>query len=150
MDFIVVVVSIASLASARIDASFIVIARIFRVAVKLVQVLRLSSVPSLQRAQEMLDLVLKALPSTLSIGALLLLLIAVYALVGCKLFWAVPDDGTINSHANFRSFSNAVMLLIRCAAVCPSPPSAPLPGRCCMYACICAGVCLCLCVRQSA
>ena len=138
MDFVVVVVSIVSLASARIDASFIVIARIFRVAVKLVQVLRLSSVPSLRRAQEMLDLVLKALPSTLSIGALLLLLIAVYALVGCKLFWAVPDDGTINSHANFRSFSNAVMMLIRCAAV-GQPPLRPPPLPqlyVCMYLCL--------------
>ena len=124
-DFVVVCVSIASLASDKIDASFVVVARIFRVALKLVRVIRTSK--SLKDERKILDLIAKSTTSIASVGGLLLLLILIYATIGMKLFANAELDENITNHANFRTFDNAILLLIRCVTV-PTAAQPALPA----------------------
>ena len=131
-DFVVVCISIASLVSDEIDASFIVVARIFRVALKLVRLIRTNK--NLKEERKILDLISKSTTSIASVGGLLLLLILIYATIGMKLFSNAAYDDNITRHANFRTFDNAILLLIRCMTVLPlayanRPACRSLPSR---------------------
>ena len=55
-----------------------------------------------------------SIPSIANIGALLGLIFFIYAIVGRQLYSFLPDtDGGVGHTANFRSFRNAILLLLR-------------------------------------
>lgn len=51
--------------------------------------------------------------SIANIGALLLLLYFIYAVIGVQLFCFLPNNGILNNQANFRSLGSAMLLLMR-------------------------------------
>ncbi len=53
-----------------------------------------------------------ALPSLANVGALLLVIVIVYALVGMQLFGNTMYGNALNSHANFDSFGTAFITLV--------------------------------------
>jgi hypothetical protein len=111
----VVAVSIASAASDGINATVISVARVSRVTVKLFKLIR--TVKMLSGMRKILEATAASMTSMLNVGGLLVLLMSVYAVIGMKFFWNLKDDGVINSHANFRSFQTALLVMFRVATV---------------------------------
>jgi hypothetical protein len=54
-----------------------------------------------------------SLPALLNIGALLLLITFVYAILGMALFGHVAHNGAITATTNFETFSRSMFLLFR-------------------------------------
>ena len=61
------------------------------------------------------DTLLKSLPTLMNVGALLLLVFFVYAILGVNLFGKVNrHQEHLNRHANFKNFGWAMLTLFRC------------------------------------
>jgi hypothetical protein len=58
---------------------------------------------------------MESLPALGSLGALLLLLIFLFSVIGVQMFAFVKLQDNLHEHANFRSFFNSFILLLRCA-----------------------------------
>lgn len=56
-----------------------------------------------------------AFPQLTNVGALLFLIIFVYSVLGMQIFGKVKLQGTLTVHANFQSFTNALITLFRMA-----------------------------------
>lgn len=110
----VVVISIAS-AVASLNASVVSVGRVSRVTVKLLKLVRTQ--PLLSRMKSIIETTIASMASMVNIGALLVLLTSVYAVIGMKFFWNILDDGIFNSHANFRTFPMAMLTMFRVATV---------------------------------
>jgi hypothetical protein len=54
-------------------------------------------------------------PSLANIAFLLFLLVIFYAIVGMNLFGKVMLHDSLNEHANFQTFGNAFLTMMRCA-----------------------------------
>lgn len=54
-------------------------------------------------------------PSLANIAMLLFLLLIFYAIVGMNLFGRVMLHDALDSHANFQTFPNALLTMLRCA-----------------------------------
>jgi Ion transport protein len=52
------------------------------------------------------------LPSLANVGALLLLILYVYAVVGIQAFSMIKLKNNLNSHANFQHFGTALLTLL--------------------------------------
>jgi len=61
------------------------------------------------------DSLLFILPSLLNVSILVLIILVIYATLGMHLFWNVNYQGSINENMNFRSFGNALLLVLSCA-----------------------------------
>ncbi len=57
--------------------------------------------------------ILLTLPSLANVGALLALILYIYAVVGIQLFSKVQLHDEVNSNANFQTFWGATVLLLR-------------------------------------
>ncbi len=57
--------------------------------------------------------IVTAIPGIVNIGALLVLLFFVYAVVGVQLYGLVAFQGELNEQANFRTLGSAMLLLLR-------------------------------------
>jgi hypothetical protein len=110
----VVVISIAS-AVASLNASVVSVGRVSRVTVKLLKLVRTQ--PLLSGMKSIIETTIASMASMVNIGALLVLLTSVYAVIGMKFFWNILDDGIFNSHANFRTFPMAMLTMFRVATV---------------------------------
>jgi len=114
-DFVVVMFSslallIKATPSLGIDVNAqATIIRILRV----LRVLRL--IKRAKKLQIIFETIILALPAMGSLGALLLLFVFLFAIVGMQMFAFVKWQSDINYHANFTSFMRAFLLLIRAA-----------------------------------
>ena len=59
------------------------------------------------------DTFIVTIPSLTNVGAILLLLIYIYAILGVNLFATVKLQSDLNRHANFQTFGNAFLTLMR-------------------------------------
>ena len=75
------------------------------------RILRL--IKSVKRLRILLNTMVTSLPSILNIGAIMTLLFFVYAVCGVQLYSTIAYNDYLNVHANFRSFENAMSLLLR-------------------------------------
>ena len=66
---------------------------------------------------QIFNTLMSALPAMGSLGALLLLLIFMFAIIGTSFFALVDLDGAaeMNKHANFQTFGASFLTLVRCA-----------------------------------
>jgi hypothetical protein len=63
-----------------------------------------------------LNLKMLSLPSLFNVGALLILVMFIYSILGCFAFGSVKSTGKIiNDYNNFHNFHNAILTLFRCA-----------------------------------
>eukprot|EP01062_Namystynia_karyoxenos_P001522 TRINITY_DN1051_c1_g1_i1.p1 TRINITY_DN1051_c1_g1~~TRINITY_DN1051_c1_g1_i1.p1 ORF type:complete len:2267 (+),score=738.59 TRINITY_DN1051_c1_g1_i1:119-6919(+) len=116
-DFMLVVLSIVAVfldvfqnVGIPVNASFLRVLRVFRV----MRIMRL--VKAAGDVRILLETVWYSLPSIANIGAFLLLLFFIYAVLGVNLFALVRRGTTpsgLSYHANFESFPNALFLLFR-------------------------------------
>ena len=70
-------------------------------------------VRSLKKLRTLFNTLIMSVPSIANIGFLMLLLFFMYAVVGVQSFSFLPNNEEIGDHANFRSFGNAMLLLLR-------------------------------------
>jgi voltage-dependent calcium channel L type alpha-1C/voltage-dependent calcium channel L type alpha-1D len=61
------------------------------------------------------DTIVIAAPAMGSLGLLLLLIVVLFAIIGMQLFAFVKLQSELNARANFQSFTNSFLLLMRCA-----------------------------------
>jgi hypothetical protein len=109
-DFIIVLGSILAIFLKSLIRNFnITILRVFRIA----RIFRL--VKSSRGLRNLLSTLIFSLPSLYNVGALLLLLFYVYAVMGMNLFGEVKSGEFINRNANFRTFGKSMLILYRCA-----------------------------------
>lgn len=85
------------------------IVRVFRIA----RVLRM--IRQAQSLRVLFTTLFYALPSLLNVGALLMLVLFMFACLGISLFGTVADGEEVGPAANFRSFGDALLLLLRCS-----------------------------------
>jgi voltage-dependent calcium channel L type alpha-1D len=109
---ILVGIYIQIVSSNLVDSAFIThitILRIFRIA----RILRL--IKKAKSLQSILNTLIITIPSLANIGFLLFLLLIFYSILGVNLFGKVKINGELNSYANFQTFDNAFLTLLRCA-----------------------------------
>ena len=63
----------------------------------------------------LLHSLVKSLPSLMSVGSLMLLLLFIYAVLGVQLFYSVRFNEMLNEDANFTNLGKALITLFRCA-----------------------------------
>jgi voltage-dependent calcium channel L type alpha-1C/voltage-dependent calcium channel L type alpha-1D len=68
-----------------------------------------------KKLQMIFDTLVIAAPAMGSLGILLLLLIILFAIIGMQLFAFVKLQSELNARANFQTFTNSFLLLMRCA-----------------------------------
>jgi hypothetical protein len=111
-DFIVVVISDAGILLSQFSTVQIgalgTVARIMRMA----RVVKLAH--SLKSLRQMIATLLVTIPSLLNIGALLLLILFIYAVAGVQLFASVQHGDNLDRHANFSNVGFAMLTLWRC------------------------------------
>ena len=105
-DFAVVIGSIVGFIAGTGSANFL---RVFRLA----RVFRL--VKRLKGLRVLFGTLITSLPTLGNIGALLLLLCFVYAVLGVSLFGKIKENGELNDHVNFRTFGKSLLVLLRMA-----------------------------------
>ena len=67
-----------------------------------------------RRLTLMMTTLVSSMPAMLNVGALLLLLMLMYAIVGMQVFANVKYGKALGPYANFRSFGTSMLLLLRC------------------------------------
>jgi hypothetical protein len=87
----------------------VMVVRIFRV----LRVVRLME--GLETAKRLLDTLVLTLPGIINISLLLLLMLFIYAVLGMQLFAKTQYNGSYSIHANFRTFPNSLLTLVRFA-----------------------------------
>jgi hypothetical protein len=90
-------------------AMAVMVVRIFRV----LRVVRLME--GLDTAKRLLDTLVYTLPGIINISLLLLLMLFIYAVLGMQLFAKTQYNGNYSVHANFRTFPNSLLTLVRFA-----------------------------------
>ncbi|KAG2451635.1 hypothetical protein HYH02_003415 [Chlamydomonas schloesseri] len=109
-DFFVVLISIVSVVldfSNTKNLSFMPVLRVLRV----VRVLRL--VRTAKGMQKLLATLISSLPALANVGGVMLLFFFIYAVIGVNLFAGLKYGQAMDSHANFDTFANAMLLLFR-------------------------------------
>ncbi|CAG5133642.1 unnamed protein product, partial [Candidula unifasciata] len=112
-DLIVVVLSILAFVLDHVLSVLIVqptllrIVRVFHIG----RVLRL--IKAAKGIRKLLFAIIISLPAVFNIGALLFMIMFVYAIIGMSLFGTVRLTGVFNEIVNFRTFGNSFMLLLR-------------------------------------
>ena len=113
-DFVVVVMTMLSfvigLAAPELSVgSAITILRVLRLG----RIFRL--IKGARAVRVVFDTMLNSIPAMMNITVLLALVFFIFTIVAQQLFSkvALPDDGALNEHANFQSFSVALLTLIR-------------------------------------
>lgn len=91
----------------------------FSTTASLVRAFRIMRIFRLIRASKnlkvLIDTIAYIIPSLANLGALILLLLFIYALLGMNLFSQVMYQDELGPNANFRFFGTSLMLLLRCA-----------------------------------
>lgn len=87
--------------------SITTIIRSFRIA----RVLKL--IKTAKNLQQIFQTFILAIPELLNVGALLILLLLLFAVLGVSLFAEVKEQSTMNRHANFANFGSAILTLLR-------------------------------------
>jgi hypothetical protein len=90
-----------------IQPSSLRVLRLFRIS-RLLRIIRHTG-----KLRVLLITFITSLPSLVNVGALLLLLLFVYAVLGVALFSAVPYGAWITRHANFQTLGTALLTLFR-------------------------------------
>nr|XP_006818874.1 PREDICTED: sodium channel protein 60E-like [Saccoglossus kowalevskii] len=114
-DFIIVVLSLLGiilddlLQSVIISPTLLRVVRVFRIG----RVLRL--VKAAKGIRKLLFALVISLPALLNIGALLFLVIFIYAILGMNYFGYVKQQGALDDMVNFTTFGNSLILLFRLA-----------------------------------
>lgn len=109
-DFFVVCISIASVAldfSNTQSLSFMPLLRVLRV----VRVFRL--IKRAKGLQRLLTTLLYSLPALINVGSVMLLFFFIFGVVGMNLFGGMKRGEYLTRHANFDTFPNALLLLLR-------------------------------------
>lgn len=110
-DFTIVLASVVGIIvrfATGVDiGSVATVIRTFRIG----RVLRI--VKRARRLNQLFKTLMLTLPSLGNIGALLFLLLFIYAVMGVQLFAAVQHGEFIDRHANFETFGNALLVLMR-------------------------------------
>ena len=70
-------------------------------------------IKSVKQLRTLFNTMVVSLPSIANIGTLLFLLLFIYAVVGVQLFSFIPENEDLSEQASFRSFSSALLLLLR-------------------------------------
>jgi hypothetical protein len=70
-------------------------------------------IKSVKQLRTLFNTMVVSLPSIANIGTLLFLLLFIYAVVGMQLFSFIPQNEDLSEQASFRSFSSALLLLLR-------------------------------------
>ena len=104
-DFVVVAASLFGLFSG--GSGEVSLLRIFRLA-RLFRIFR-----RLKGLMLLLKTFMASIPALINIGALLLLICFVYAILGVNLFGKIKAGENITDHANFRNFGSAMLTLLR-------------------------------------
>ncbi|KAK7492680.1 hypothetical protein BaRGS_00016159, partial [Batillaria attramentaria] len=114
-DFIVVILSVVGiilddiLADAFVNPTLLRVVRVFRIG----RVLRL--IKAAKGIRKLLFALIISLPAIFNIGALLLLVMYIYAIIGMSSFGDVKLTGKLNDLVNFQTFYKSFLLLIRLA-----------------------------------
>ena len=66
-----------------------------------------------KKLRTLFNTLIVSLPSIVNIGTLILLLFFIYAVIGMQLFSFIPNNEEVDEHANFRSFTSSMFLLLR-------------------------------------
>lgn len=113
-DFVVVVGSLAALVFSyfKTDSDIAMQATMVRI-LRILRVLRI--IKRAQKLQIIFETIMAALPAMGSLGLLLILLQFLFAIIGMQLFGYIKLQPELNYHANFQTFSNSFLLLMRCA-----------------------------------
>ena len=118
-DFFVVLTSILDLMMDLMGASFMTFLRVGPQLARVFRVLRITRlfklVKSFEEMQNLLQTLILSLPSLVNVGALLLLVFFIYAVLGVFMFKDIRQGDRIDEWTNFSDFGYAMMLLFRAA-----------------------------------
>ena len=115
-DFIVVICSYVDIIFSNLLGSSL---RMLRVGPQLLRVLRVLRVARLfrlvrkyKRLQAIMEIIQLCIPSVMNVFALLALVMFIYAILGCYLFYDVTEGEVIEDIYNFTNFGRAMMLCL--------------------------------------
>ncbi|XP_076465332.1 sodium channel protein 1 brain-like [Babylonia areolata] len=114
-DFLIVLLSLVDIVlgdllnSVVIKPTLLRVVRVFRIG----RVLRL--IKAAKGIRKLLFALIISLPAIFNIGALLFLIMYIYAIIGMTSFGDVKENGVINDLTNFQTFGSSFLLLIRLA-----------------------------------
>ena len=98
-----------SLKMLRIGPQLLRVLRVLRVS----RLLRL--VKKYKRLQDIMEIIQLCLPSMMNVFALLTLILFIYAILGCYLFYDVSSGDSVNDFYNFYNFGYAMILCLKMA-----------------------------------
>lgn len=112
-DFTIVILSIIGIIMEHLDYKFIVTPSLFRVA----RVFRIGRLLRFYKGargiRRLLFALVISLPALFNIGALLFLVMFIYAIIGMSSFGYVKKTGALDDVVNFETFGNSMLLLFR-------------------------------------
>lgn len=118
-DFVVVVLSCVDIILTYVLGSAIKLLRKGPQMIRIVRVLRVSKFirlfKSLESLKTLIDIITYSLPAIGNVLALLLLIFFIYAIIGVNLFSNVESGKILNTHLNFSTFGQAMLILFRCS-----------------------------------
>lgn len=85
--------------------------RVLRVA-RVLRILRL--LKNLKGLRDLVMTLVFAFPALVNVGALLLIVMYMYAVLGMNIFTYVQQGDDLNEHNNFETFSGSMLLLFQC------------------------------------
>lgn len=115
-DFILVVGSLIDIMFNAINTSIFRVFRVGRILARVFRILRVSRVFRLFKALSGLRILtttlIYSLPSLVNVGALLILLFFIYAILGVFIFAEVEEQEVLDRYTNFKSFDRALQTLL--------------------------------------
>jgi len=111
-DFVVVIGSILDIIFSSLQGFDLgsLLGKVFRIA-RVLRVIRLAK--NITGLRRLIVTLVASIPALINVGALLLLLFFIYAIMGVQSFGRLTNDDAIDVHANFRTFSVALLTLFR-------------------------------------
>ncbi|KAA0155090.1 hypothetical protein FNF31_06158 [Cafeteria roenbergensis] len=111
-DLVVVIGSILDVVFTSLQGFYLgsLLGKIFRIA-RVLRVIRLAK--AITGLRRLIVTLVASVPALVNVGSLLLLLFFIYAIMGVQSFGRVPDGDAMDAHANFRTFSIALLTLFR-------------------------------------
>ncbi len=118
-DFVIVLCSYVDIIFSNMAATSLRMLRIGPQLLRVLRVLRVSRllrlVKKYKRLQDIMEIIQLCLPSMMNVFALLSLILFIYAIMGCYLFYDVTSGDSINDFYNFNNFGYAMVLCLKMA-----------------------------------
>ena len=118
-DFFIVLCSFVDILFTNLGTASLKMLRVGPQLIRVLRVLRVSRllrlVKKYKRLQDIMEIIQLCLPSMMNVFSLLALVLFIYAVLGCYLFYDVKNGNALNDLYNFSNFGSAMILCLKMA-----------------------------------